>query len=171
MRTTILATVLALAGCGGTVDDPNGGQTAQAEATAPAASPSARCSGSGCDGQWPDSSGCWNDGQVLDHVDWTSTPTWWVGPQRPWTLKLWWSPTCRTNWAEADATGIYNIHSQVLMHDTGRYKYVPLDLTNQEWGFRHWTKMYYAPAVLVRACGLADDGSGDPSQMGCTGLH
>ena len=163
-----LLPALLLSGCAAVGDEP---AATEADTSAAEAVAAARCSGTGCNGQWPDSSGCWSGAQLLEQRNFPTTPGYWAGPQRPWALKLWWSPACQTNWAEAVATGVYDIHSQVLMHDDGRYKYVPLDATNTEWGFRHWTKMYYAPTARVSACALTDDGFVGPSQSGCTGMH
>ena len=164
-----LVSAAALVACGGADPSHEDSNQVPQDTTAEAIVASVHCSGSGCNGQWPDQSGCWNDGVAIEQLHFTP-PGYWAGPNRPWVLKLWWSPTCKTNWAEVDATGVYDVRSQVLMHDTGRYKYVPLDVTNDEWGFRHWTKMYYAPNVQVSACGITSDGFGD-SQMGCTGSH
>ena len=160
------AACAALPACAPPGDADGSADPASAEAEA-ALSPRISCSGSGCEGKWPDSSGCWNgNAYVVETHNMADNNN----PPRPWAIDLWWSPDCRTNWGNVRATGSYMIQSQA--HLTATDKGVPFAITNVEWGWQHWTTMHYAPVARVGACGQTwDNNYPGPSNGGCTGQH
>lgn len=163
-----LGTVAALLfiGCGGPMESASDDHD-KAAAVEESLWPFINCSGSGCEGKWPDVSGCWNHNAYIVETRYMADRN---NPPRPWAIDLWWSPDCRTNWGNVRATGQYEIQSQA--HLTATDKGVPFAITNIEWGWQHWTAMHYAPVARVAACGQTwDNNYPGPSSGGCTGQH
>lgn len=131
--------------------------TAQAAAAAPTVS----CSGSGCNNTDPATTGCANNAYTVE----TQYIT--FNGQQIGKVELRWSPTCQTNWTRVTKLG-------------GFYTYVygTLQTTNGSvltsygaYGSQVYTNQWYAPNLLVQACGVLANGPNQDGRGVCTGAH
>lgn len=127
----------------------------------PKAALAASCSGYGCDGKDPYATGCAGAGasyRVIDmryvYNEYRSI----VG-----YVQLWWSDTCKTNWARAVRTVSYGTtyytHAHIFRDNNWNRVIDNTDTRYDTWvrgATAVYTRMVYAPVLLAQACGGLD---------------
>lgn len=106
----------------------------------------ASCSGTGCNGQDPQTSGCSVGAQILDsrYVNQNGTAIY---------IELRWSPTCQTNWTRVtnQTQGTRYMKAYMVEQNVGEHY---ATFRSGGYGYQFWTPMKYAPNILIQACGF-----------------
>lgn len=111
----------------------------------------ATCSGNGCNGQDPSNSGCWDSSAYIVHGV----------SVRYGAVYLWYSPTCKTNWAETfQSSGTNYIANANITRSDG------LHYSGTWYSYDVWSPMVYSPVLTANACGSINNAPG-----GCTGYY
>jgi hypothetical protein len=106
----------------------------------------ASCSGTGCDGKDPDTTGCSSSAYNVETINIISSGRY-IG-----TADLRWSPTCETNWGRAykSSGGSETVDARVYNIDRG-IGYVGFGFGGP--GTTVWSPMVHAPTTRSKGCG------------------
>jgi hypothetical protein len=133
----------------------------------PAPVSAASCSGTGCNGQDPGTTGCTSGSYTV----YSATNTFWASSTFWATVSvdLRWSPTCQTNWARAAVTSsnpsTYAFQIQVMLKGSSYNTIWHTEYAGI--GRQVYGDMHYPPTQPVRACAYVNDFGGPPV---CTAL-
>jgi len=104
------------------------------------------CNGTDCNGLDPVDTSCVNGAYTTRSMD-----DYYNG--KHYTIELRWSPSCRTNWSRITVDGASTLEA-IVRDSSSTYLY---NTYRQVDGSTiTWSRMYYAPAEAVSACGAVD---------------